>query len=36
LRNDDMLALFDRVPAHCRVRIDEAPCPQWAANPVFK
>lgn len=31
LRNIDMLNLFERVPAHCRVRIDEAPCPQWAA-----
>lgn len=31
LRNDDMLALFERVPVHCQVRIDEAPCPQWAA-----
>jgi lipoprotein-anchoring transpeptidase ErfK/SrfK len=31
LRNSDMLALFERVPGHCRVRIDEAPCPDWAA-----
>lgn len=30
LRNDDMIALFDRVPEHCLVRIDEAPCPIWA------
>ncbi|RMH86528.1 L,D-transpeptidase [Pseudomonas sp. AOB-7] len=30
LRNADMLALFDRVAPHCPVRIDEAPCPQWA------
>lgn len=36
LRNTDMLALFDRVPLNCKVRIGEAPCPQWAANPVFK
>ena len=36
LRNADMLALFERVPPHCRVRIDEAPCPQWAADPDFK
>lgn len=31
LRNDDLLALFDRVPAHCPVRIDEAACPHWAS-----
>ena len=36
LRNADMLALFERVPHHCKVRIDEAPCPQWAANQDFK
>ncbi|EJO92882.1 ErfK/YbiS/YcfS/YnhG family protein [Ectopseudomonas mendocina DLHK] len=30
LRNADMLTLFDRVALHCPVRIDEAPCPQWA------
>ncbi|MEX5586064.1 L,D-transpeptidase family protein [Pseudomonas urmiensis] len=29
LRNVDLLDLFDRVPAHCPVRIDEAACPQW-------
>ena len=31
LRNADVLELFDRVPVHCAVRIDEAPCPDWAA-----
>ena len=30
LRNADMLNLFDQVPAHCPVHIDEAACPQWA------
>ena len=30
LRNADLLELFPRVPPHCPVRIDEAPCPQWA------
>lgn len=30
LRNSDMLALFDRVPPHCLVRIDALPCPEWA------
>lgn len=30
LRNTDMLELFQRVPVHCAVRIDEAPCPAWA------
>ncbi|MBM7060966.1 L,D-transpeptidase [Pseudomonas sp. UL073] len=30
LRNADLLELFPRVPAHCAVQIDEAPCPQWA------
>jgi lipoprotein-anchoring transpeptidase ErfK/SrfK len=34
LRNADMLALFDLVPPHCKVRIDEAPYP--AANQDFK
>jgi len=34
LRNVDMLALFERVPAHCVVRIDEAPCSQWAAADI--
>ena len=29
LRNADLLALFERVPAHCSVIIDEAPQPQW-------
>lgn len=31
LRNADLLDLFARVPVHCRVLIDEAPCPDWAA-----
>ncbi|GLK90641.1 L,D-transpeptidase [Pseudomonas turukhanskensis] len=30
LRNADVLELFDRVPFHCPVKIDEAACPQWA------
>ncbi len=30
LRNQDVLELFDRVPVHCPVNIDEAACPQWA------
>lgn len=30
LRNTDLLALFDSVPLHCAVMIDEAPCPAWA------
>lgn len=34
LRNDDMLELFERVPPHCAVRIDEAPCPQWASKDI--
>jgi len=31
LRNADLLALFERVPPHCSVIIDEAPQPQWQA-----
>lgn len=31
LRNTDLLALFARVPLHCAVQIDEAPCPLWAS-----
>lgn len=34
LRNDDLLELFPRVPLHCRVRIEEAPCPQWRVAPL--
>ncbi|MCP6698320.1 L,D-transpeptidase [Pseudomonas donghuensis] len=30
LRNADLLNLFDQVPVHCPVQIDEAACPQWA------
>lgn len=30
LRNADLIDLFPRVPAGCRVRIDEAACPAWA------
>jgi lipoprotein-anchoring transpeptidase ErfK/SrfK len=36
LRNDALLTLFNRVPLHCRVQIDEAPCPQWAHQPLDK
>ncbi|GLK59683.1 L,D-transpeptidase family protein [Azotobacter vinelandii] len=32
LRNADLLELYPRVPLHCRVRIEEAPCPEWAAT----
>lgn len=35
LRNSDLLALFSRVPVHCAVRIDEAPCPQWVVAPLI-
>lgn len=35
LRNSDLLTLFARVPVHCAVRIDEAPCPQWAVAPLI-
>lgn len=31
LRNADLLELYPRVPVGCPVRIDEAPCPDWAA-----
>jgi len=31
MRNSDLLQLFPLVPPHCAVRIDEAPCPDWAA-----
>lgn len=34
LRNADVLDLFARVPVHCVVQIDEAPCPQWATAPL--
>ncbi|UVL54772.1 L,D-transpeptidase [Pseudomonas sp. B21-035] len=30
LRNADLLSLFDQVPVHCPVQIDEAACPLWA------
>lgn len=30
LRNEAIVELFPRVPVHCPVTIDEAPCPQWA------
>lgn len=36
LRNTDMLALFERLPLHCRVLIDEASCPQWSVGPDFQ
>lgn len=31
LRNDDLLDLFDQVPLHCPVRIEQAACPEWAS-----
>ena len=31
LRNADLVELFERVPAHCSVIIDEASQPQWQA-----
>jgi lipoprotein-anchoring transpeptidase ErfK/SrfK len=31
MRNADLFQLFPLVPPHCPVRIDEAPCPNWAA-----
>ncbi|MNV85744.1 putative L,D-transpeptidase YbiS precursor [compost metagenome] len=31
LRNTDLLSLFEQVPAHCPVRIEQAACPQWAS-----
>ncbi|MHA6493768.1 L,D-transpeptidase [Pseudomonas borbori] len=34
LRNADLLQLFPRVPVRCRVQIDEAACPVWAAAPL--
>ncbi|HBX56026.1 L,D-transpeptidase [Pseudomonas sp. UBA2684] len=34
LRNADLLELFPRVPVHCAVQIDEAPCSAWAAAPL--
>lgn len=34
LRNADLVALFDRVPVHCPVQIEEAACPQWASAPL--
>lgn len=34
LRNADLVGLFDRVPLNCRVLIDEAACPLWAALPL--
>ncbi|UTW08418.1 L,D-transpeptidase [Pseudomonas benzenivorans] len=34
LRNDDLIALFPLVPRQCPVRIEEAPCPEWAATPL--
>ncbi|MGL4318719.1 MAG: L,D-transpeptidase family protein [Pseudomonas sp.] len=30
LHSADLLHLFPRVPLHCAVLIDEAPCPEWA------
>ncbi|WP_277052145.1 L,D-transpeptidase [Zestomonas thermotolerans] len=34
LRNADLLELFPRVPVHCPVNIEEAPCPQWLTAPL--
>ncbi|WP_439861578.1 L,D-transpeptidase family protein [Pseudomonas sp. MBLB4136] len=34
LRNEDLIALFPRVPLKCAVRIEEASCPGWAAMPL--
>ncbi|MCY1337410.1 L,D-transpeptidase catalytic domain [compost metagenome] len=34
MRNDDLLELFPRVPLHCPVRIEEAPCPEWRATDI--
>lgn len=34
LRNADLLSLFDHVPMHCRVQIEEASCPEWASIPL--
>ncbi|MCY1396309.1 L,D-transpeptidase catalytic domain [compost metagenome] len=34
LRNADLLSLFDRVPVHCRVQIEEASCPEWGSAPL--
>ncbi|EKT4522282.1 L,D-transpeptidase [Pseudomonas putida] len=34
MRNSDLVPLFDRIQAHCRVRIDEAACPQWGSLPL--
>ena len=31
LRNADLVRLFDQVPAHCPVQIEEAACPAWAS-----
>jgi len=36
MRNRDLIELFPRVPPHCAVRIDEAPCPQWAGAPLLE
>ncbi|MBF8756442.1 L,D-transpeptidase [Pseudomonas guariconensis] len=34
LRNSDLVALFERVPEHCAVRIDESACPHWGVLPL--
>lgn len=34
LHTIDLLELFARVPIHCTVQIEEAPCPDWAAAPL--
>lgn len=35
MRNSDLIKLFDCVPPHCAVQIDEAACPQWAAQTLL-
>ncbi|SDH44289.1 L,D-transpeptidase [Pseudomonas panipatensis] len=35
LRNADLLALFPRVPLHCRVRLDESPQPLWRTAAII-
>ncbi|WP_178118982.1 L,D-transpeptidase [Pseudomonas akapageensis] len=34
MRNADLMNLFDRVPLHCQVQIEEASCPEWASAPL--
>ncbi|MEE3634950.1 L,D-transpeptidase [Pseudomonas defluvii] len=32
LRNADLVSLFEQVPVHCPVQIEEAACPEWATT----